>query len=171
MSTKANTRILNLFCILPIAIITVAFYWDGMRTYFCTAILYDLVPETVPGTGWTPGPSTRMTTYGLFISLYHLFGLNPLPYHVAALSIHLANSILVFFIARKLADSRLVGLITALLFSTFWAHPEPIVTVELVHEAFLACFVLSTLVSFYTYRQNPTKLNYFLALFFALLAI
>lgn len=48
-----------------------------------------------------PGQFRPLSKVLYFHSMYRWFGLNPLPYHFASLLIHILNTILFFFLARK----------------------------------------------------------------------
>lgn len=50
-----------------------------------------------------------------FATLYYLFGLNPLPYHIVLTSLLLVNTYLAYRVARYLSGSELVSGVTALL--------------------------------------------------------
>lgn len=76
---------------------------------------------------WIRGPGQLIrnlvlffTTYGrpmggvYFSLLYHFFGLNPLPYHVALTGLLLTNTFLAYRLGRLITGSRLAGGLTAL---------------------------------------------------------
>lgn len=52
----------------------------------------------------------------LYNSFYLVFGLNPLPFRVLALSLHLVNTFLVYLFIRKVTKNRFVPLFTSLFF-------------------------------------------------------
>lgn len=73
-----------------------------------------------PGEIWNFWPSRFFTYLSLALN-FHFSGLNPLPYHLTNIFIHLLNSVLVFLLLRKLLKSSdLVAGLGALL---FLCHP------------------------------------------------
>ena len=57
--------------------------------------------------------------------LYHLFGIQPLPYYAVALLLHLGNVWLVFAVVKRLSGSRFASFMAALAFGTFHLGWEP----------------------------------------------
>jgi hypothetical protein len=51
------------------------------------------------------------------LAMYHLFGPNPAPFHVAALSIHFLNAVLVAFIIRKITNNGRIAYVASLLYA------------------------------------------------------
>ena len=47
---------------------------------------------------------------------YHFFKLNPLPYHITSILLHLMNAFFIFLILKKLTFSKMAGTVAAILF-------------------------------------------------------
>ena len=60
-----------------------------------------------------------------FFLLQVIFGLNPLPFKIIALSVHLLNVLLVYRLFKKLIKSESVSLLSAFLYSTSAVHYIP----------------------------------------------
>ena len=68
----------------------------------------------------SPGPPVDFTFYrplyqASYLGFYKLFGLEAWPYHLLNVSVHLANAVLVWLIARKLTGRLLVAHAAALM--------------------------------------------------------
>lgn len=65
----------------------------------------------------------------LYLTLYSLFGYNPMPYHLASMLLHLTNICLVYFVLRKLLsltgriENRNIDIISFLTALIFAVHP------------------------------------------------
>ncbi|MCU0391419.1 MAG: tetratricopeptide repeat protein [Thermoflexibacter sp.] len=82
---------------------------------------------------------------------HYLFGLNPLPYHLANLLLHLLNVVLVYFFVKKLAlGSNYLALFVALLFGI---HPMNVESVAWVTERKDLLYSLFALLSINYYQS------------------
>ena len=77
----------------------------------------------------------RMKTYVPFSSLslaidYKIWGLDPFGYHLTNLLLHLINTLLVFWLVRRLAHRLIPALIAALLFGVHPIHVESVAWVS-----------------------------------------
>src|ERR1035437_7535636 len=63
-----------------------------------------------------------LTTQFYFFINNLIFGLNPLPYHIEGLILHIINSILFFLLINKIFKNRQIGFICAFLYSISAAH-------------------------------------------------
>ncbi|MGB3947746.1 MAG: tetratricopeptide repeat protein, partial [Bacteroidia bacterium] len=111
-----------------------------------------------------------MLTYSIE---YSLFKLNPKPYHVTNLIIHILNSLLVFLFIWLLTRQQWVAFITALLFAI---HPMHVESVSWVSERKDVLYTFFTLASFCTYiyffkDEKRKRLFYILTLALFLLAL
>ncbi len=84
--------------------------------------------------------------------LYHLFGLEPAGWHLAAAISHLAGVWLVFRIAAHLTGASSAGLIAALLFGLLPGHAEAVVWPAANSESLSAVLALA---AFYCYIRRP----------------
>ncbi len=73
---------------------------------------------------------------------YHLFGTNPLGWHLAKIALLLVTVALVFRVAQLLSGSASVGLLAALLFALLPVHAEPVVWATDIPEPLSTAFEL-----------------------------
>lgn len=66
----------------------------------------------------------RPLWYFYWVTIYKIFGLYPLPYHLTTIVFHIFNSLLIYFVVRKILDEDL-GFFTALIYGI---HPIAICT-------------------------------------------
>lgn len=87
--------------------------------------------QEVSGKGFTGSTflagSGYVRPFGMWTwsAAYHLFGLNPAPYYLLALLLHLGNVWLVYAIISRILGSRLAGLVGGLVFGTYYLGWEP----------------------------------------------
>lgn len=98
----------------------------------------------VPLVGRFIRPLVMLTYYGG----YHLFGLWPLPYHVAIVLLHAVNAWLVALLAARLGVSRIAGFGAGLIFLLFGGHAEAVTWVAGAADPWLAPFLLAGLLLF-----------------------
>jgi hypothetical protein len=72
------------------------------------------------------GRYLRPIVMALFYVNYHVFGLNPLPFHFTIVLLHCFNAWFVCLLAERLGLSRLVALGAALMFLVFAGHSEAV---------------------------------------------
>ncbi|MDO8579947.1 MAG: hypothetical protein Q7S13_00535, partial [Candidatus Omnitrophota bacterium] len=86
---------------------------------------------------------------------YHLFGLNPLGYHIVSLAIHLASIWFVIHITLRLTKIVPVALMAGLLFTV---HPVHVEAITYLTASIDSLGVLFLLISFYFYvRRSETE--------------
>lgn len=93
---------------------------------------------------------------------YALWQLNPFPYHLENLLLHLANILLVFFLLRKLSGQVNAALLTALFFAIHPFRVESVVWVSQRKDVLYACFYLSTLLCYAQSVTTQSKRRYLL---------
>lgn len=119
------------------------------------------------GGGYGFRPVRGLFYYGLFSA----FGLNPLPFRIASVLVHLFSSILVFYVVSRFTEKKELGLFTALLFATSWLNSQAVCWLTAVHEVLWPFFGLLTVVCFYQFRHKGGLLYYGLSLVCLLLAM
>lgn len=104
---------------------------------------------------------------------YAKYKLNPKPYHVTNLILHLLNILLVFYFIWLLTRQQWTAFITAALFAVHPMHVESIAWVSERKDVLYAFFYLSALCSYLFYLQNKKRKwgFYLLTLFLFLLSI
>lgn len=97
---------------------------------------------------------------------YNYFQLNPKPYHLVNVVLHILNSLLVLCFIRLLTKQRGVAFLTALLFGIHPMHVESVVWMSELKDLLYAFFYLSALCAyiFYIQKQN-NKTNLYAATF------
>lgn len=99
-----------------------------------------------------PSNTYRPMLYMLYMAEYHLFGTDPTGFHAVNILIHMANALLVFFIARRLFEiegndwkSFLPPVLAALVFSLHTVNSEVVNWVSAKTELSFTFFVLAAL--------------------------
>lgn len=99
---------------------------------------------------------------------YHLFGKDPLGWHLTSVLLHVGVVLLVFRLAWLLSESSGVALLAALLFGVLGAHAEPVAWVSSVDEPLGAFFELAAfcfLIPIYRSGSGGRRLMWPLTLF------
>jgi len=121
---------------------------------------------------------------------YHFFELNPLPYHIVNILLHLLNTVLVFFFILNLLNHQgfknldgffesrlLVPTITAILFGIHPMHTESVAWVAERKDVLYSFFFLFSLIFYMKWSggEGQTKkiftLNYSLSILFFILSL
>lgn len=106
-----------------------------------------------------------------FSVVYQIWGLNPVPYHLLSLLLHLINVVLVFLLASKLSKSNYVALFVAMLFALHPMRVESVAWISELKDVLFTCFALSSFIFYIRYLERNLKPIYFLiAAFFAFLS-
>jgi len=90
-----------------------------------------------------------------FVVAYHLFGTNPIGWHILKIALHLCMVMLSFRLAQLLTGSVRTGLLTALFFGLMPIHVEPVVWASDIPEPLSAAFELGALCLFI--RRDKTQ--------------
>ena len=116
-------------------------------------------------------PLTTLT----FATEYKFFELDPLPYHVDNLILHLLNVILVFFLIYKITKKTNISAIVALIFGIHPMHVESVAWVTERKDVLYSFFFLSGLLTYLNYinpssgfKGNKNKFIIFTFIFFLL---
>jgi tetratricopeptide (TPR) repeat protein len=104
---------------------------------------------------------------------YDAFELNPKPYHVTNLILHLLNSLLVLYFIWLLTKQKWTAFITALLFAVHPMHVESVSWISERKDLLYTFFSLATLCYYLKYLQNQKLkwLYYSVSFFLFLLAV
>lgn len=93
---------------------------------------------------------------------YKLFGLNPLPYHLANLLLHMVNTWLVFKVCMRLSSNSVTAVIVSLLFGIHPMHVESVAWASERKDVLYAAFYLAALLAYLQYISSGTKTKYFI---------
>ncbi len=96
---------------------------------------------------------------------YRLFGLDPRVYHTTNLLLHLANTLLVFWLVLLLSRRLGVSLIAALLFGVHPIHVESVAWITERKDVLYAFFFLGSLIAYLYYLRKQAGGYYYLSLF------
>lgn len=99
------------------------------------------------------------------------FGLNPLPYNLAGLLTHCANCLLVLALGNWKRIGFRLAIPAAIFFAADQSHQEAVVWFSALPDGIVFFFVLSTLLVWIRWMQQPSAALYALALLLYLLAL
>ena len=104
---------------------------------------------------------------------YHFFGLNPFPYHIANLILHLICTMLVFHLLRSLQLNSLYAAFGALLFGIHPMHVESVAWITERKDLLYGIFYLASIIVYLKYiRSHGQGFNFFIpGLLFFILAL
>jgi tetratricopeptide (TPR) repeat protein len=161
-----------IYSILIITVLTIATYYKSLNNQFVTQWddngyvtenkdlasinstkhinIKNIFTEFVAG---NYHPLTMLT----FNIEYKLFKLNPKPYHVANLFIHILNSLLVMLFIWLLCKQQWVAFATALLFAVHPMHVESVAWVSELKDVLYTFFYLMALSAYIKYIEGQNK--------------
>ena len=176
--TRRSFGAWDALAILLIAGLIAAVYWRAAGFYFLSddfillkqakSLLY------LRGLFATPGAdrSYRPVTHFYMNVAYRWAGINTIHWHWTEFAIHVANSILVFVLARMLGLARFGAAFAAALFAVHGTRPEAVVWLAGRADLLAAFFVLLGLASFLRFWNREGGAAWFVvSLFSMLLAI
>ncbi len=102
---------------------------------------------------------------------YFFFGLNPLPYHIVNILLHLIDCVLVFFFLFSLTKSVPVAFIAGLLFGIHPLHVESVAWISELKDVLYTLFFMTGLISYLAYLREGRTRFYIYALFLFLLSL
>lgn len=119
-----------------------------------------------------PGGHLRPLQILVFGVIQHWFGLNPLPYHLVSLSLHVAVCVLVFQLADRLFGSAAWALLGATLFGVMASHALAVSWIATMHDVMTTLFGLGAVLAWLAYLRRGERRHYVLtwALFILALA-
>jgi hypothetical protein len=132
-----------------------AVYWTALRAFFVSDDFEFLgsVARATSGAALEHPDAARFIRPLVVLAYsagYHAFGLNPLPYHVAVLLLHVFNACCVFLIALRLlpGDDRLGAALAGLLFLVFSSHSEAVAWPAGIADPLVAAFLLPAFLAY-----------------------
>jgi len=103
---------------------------------------------------------------------YHFFNLNPVPYHLVNLVVHLINIILVFYFILFLTGRIVASVFISLLFAIHPMHVESVVWISELKDVLYAMFYLLALITYVSFiKKKKNWVFYGLALLFFALSL
>lgn len=89
-----------------------------------------------------------------------LFGLAPGPHHLVNLFLHIINSLLLFYLFRRLTKTIWPAALVAALFALHPLHVESVAWVAERKDVLSGCFWMLTLISYCRYAERPSVKSY-----------
>lgn len=102
---------------------------------------------------------------------YKFFGLNPAPYHVVNLLIHLCNTFLAFIVVRKIFKNDPVAFIAALLFGIHPIHVESVAWISEIKDLLYTFFFLLSYYFYLKYIDKPGAKLIIISLIFFMVSL
>ena len=121
------------------------FSWEGAKAIFSSFYTSNYHP---------------LTTLTYFLE-FHFFGLDPFPYHLANVVLHVLNTWLVYKVTEELSGKRLTALIVSVLFAMHPMHVESVAWVAERKDVLYAFFYLSSLWAYLRYIAADGATKYY----------
>lgn len=103
---------------------------------------------------------------------YRLFGLNPRAFHATNLILHIANSLLVFWLIYLVGGGMGIGFFAAVIFAVHPLHVEPVAWIQGRKDLLFSFFYLSALISYLGFiRKGGSRALYGFSLFLFALSL
>jgi Tfp pilus assembly protein PilF len=100
------------------------------------------------------------TTLTYFVE-FNCFGLNPLPYHLVNVLLHLLNTWLVFKLAQRLSGKDITALIVCILFAVHPMRVESVAWISERKDVLYSAFYLSALLYYLRYLESGLSRKYY----------
>lgn len=135
------------------------------------------LPEVLASAFWKPLTGEppqiyRPIVFASFMADFALWGLNPFGYHLTNTSLHVVNSVLVYFFSRIYVSSS-TALMAAILFAVHPIHTEAVTYISGRADPLMFFFLLGGVLLFLQSEKRRSRLLYIASLplfFFSLLA-
>lgn len=102
--------------------------------------------------------------------LYNVFSFQPQGYHLFVLLLHFLTAVGVYFLAKKLTQNKLVGVLTAFLFILHPAHMENIYWFSTIPVELGSMFIVFMMLSYITFRERSSFIAYIITIFLSIFA-
>jgi len=167
--------------LLTVVLVTLVSLYPTVRNGFVNWDDSQYVIENEAITSLTPAHVARIFSsfyVGAYVPLtalsyaveFHFFGLQPLPYHVTNLVLHLFNCLLVFFLVYGLSRRWTAALVTALLFGVHPLHVESVSWITERKDMLYGFFFLAAALAYLGYAVRKKISAYYLALVLLILS-
>lgn len=107
--------------------------------------------------------------WSIMLLIKSISGINPFIFHLAALFMHIANVILLYFLAVKLLGKKTPAMVSLVIFSFFFSHYETVYWVTGIDTSLMVFLYQLNLLIFLRYLKSNSLTDYLLYLltFFA----
>ncbi len=121
-----------------------ALTWENIKTVFSKSYVGLYLPLTMMS----------------YMVEFALFELNPQPYHIINLIIHLMNTLLVFVLIRRLKPGLYVASVVAFVFALHPMHVESVTWISERKDVLYTLFYLAGLITWLRYIDKPSSGRY-----------
>jgi len=154
-------------CYVLLALITVAVYWPVARLGFINFDDPDYVSGNPRVQAGLTAEGVKWAFVGLYASNWHpltwlshmldsqIYGLKPAGHHLTNLLFHIANTLLLFGLLKRLTGAFWRSAVVAALFALHPLHVESVAWISERKDVLSAFFFLLTLWSYVRYAQDP----------------
>jgi len=101
----------------------------------------------------------------------HFWCVNPFPYHLANLCLHMLNCLLLYLLVLRLSREKMTAFIAALWWGIHPLHVESVAWISERKDVLSTFFFLAALLSYLHYMEKGTGRRYVLTLFLFLLSL
>lgn len=124
--------------------------WQFVPRYFTAHIWNHVSPE------W--GGLHYRPLFLMWLRINHsLFGLNPIGWHLTTVGAHLAATLMVYLLARRLLRESASAALAAAVFGLHPVHIEAVAWVSGVNEPLLAILTIASFLCYLNKRESPVK--------------
>lgn len=110
-------------------------------------------------------------TMFVYMIEYQIFGLNPAPYHLVNLLIHLVNTLLVFLLIYRIKPHTYIASVVAFVFAVHPMHVESVSWISELKDVLFTMFYLAGLLTYLHYIQNNRSKDIWLTAGFFILSL
>ena len=96
-----------------------------------------------------------------YLFTFQIGGLNPLPFHILNILIHLSNAVLIFFLIKKIFKKDILAFFTSLLWVVHPIHTEAVTYMSGTPDPLITFFALMSFILYIKFRES-SKLHYIL---------
>lgn len=161
---------IHLLVLLGLILVNFAFYWINLNNFFVsddfdwlyntkTSLhsLADYFTANYYGEQNAGGSYRPMVNVAFWVN-YHLWGLNPLPYHLTNLFFHIGVCFLVYLLVLSLfkenEHKKCLAILSALFFSLLPNHSEAVIWIAAVADPMATFFYLLAFFGYLQFRQR-----------------
>ncbi|NTW33679.1 MAG: glycosyltransferase family 39 protein [Bacteroidetes bacterium] len=102
-----------------------------------------------------------ITTLTYFLE-YKCFGINPFPYHLVNILLHLLNTWLVFKLVEQLSNKKITALVVSLLFAVHPMHVESVAWISERKDILYSLFYFLSLLSYLRYVKHGFSVKHYI---------
>lgn len=171
-STGAIIVYLSIAAVLLYSVMTRNYFVGDDFTWFRWIADGQLSPSTVlkyftSASGFFYRPGAKI----YFLSMYSIFWLNQVPYHIVSLTLHFVVSALVFLLTKKIIKHTLLSVLAGFLFLILSGLSEAVFWISATGFLFTTCFSLAGLLCYIAWEEKNKGAYFIAALCFSVVAM